>query len=69
LDNQAILEEVYNDGLPRQTFLSKIEEYLVENKVCPAGFAPKLAIIPAILALDSQQENEPSQPEEDEIAT
>ena len=68
LDNRAMFKENSSHEFPPKTFLGTIGEYLIENKVCHAGFALKLAIIPAILALDAQQENEPSQPKGDEIA-
>jgi hypothetical protein len=63
-----MFKENSSHEFPPKTFLGTIGEYLIENKVCHAGFALKLAIIPAILALDAQQENEPSQPKGDEIA-
>jgi len=45
----------------------RIEEFSVHLTVCPDGFAPKLATLPALLARDAQQADKPKSSQEDEI--
>jgi hypothetical protein len=65
LENWTELEEL--GKMKRDKALKTIGNFLIENKVCPSELIAKLAIIPALLVLDTKQ-NVTEPLDQDEIA-